>query len=46
MRGFSFLGHFPGVGLSALAFYKKLLVVFYKRAQTNAPIPNAKVVFS
>jgi hypothetical protein len=31
---FIFLGIPTRVGLSALAFYKKLLVVFYKRAQT------------
>jgi len=36
-----FLGVTTRVRLSALAFYKKLLLVFYKRAQTNAPILNA-----
>jgi hypothetical protein len=29
-EGFLFFGHSPGVGLYALAFYKKLLVVFIK----------------
>jgi hypothetical protein len=37
-----FLGVTTRVRLSALAFYKKLLFVFYKRAQTNAPILNAE----
>lgn len=37
-----FLGVPTRVRLSALAFYKKLLLVLYKRAQTNAAILNAK----